>query len=138
MLMSKIGSSWIVCDLPGVISVSVLVNNNGEAVAVYKQTPGYEVFEKYEEVGFTFFLNSNALTNHHSVILFYHEAMNYLYLQTTNPDFRFNLYLDWVKAKKELDAVFSVSETQYVSFGEILRFENMFVVFRKRNPYLIL
>lgn len=111
---SKIGVCRIVCGLIGVISVSVHVNNNGEAVAIYKQTPGHEVLEKYEEDGFAFFLNTNAISNHHSVISFYHETMNYLYLNTSKADFKFNLYLDWMKAKKDLDAAFSIYETQYV------------------------
>jgi Leucine-rich repeat (LRR) protein len=96
-------------EAPRVIKISVLMNAYNEAVATFCQEPGHEVLAKYQEDGFSLFLNSLALSALDSVTLFVEEASKFLFSITNDSMFSFHLYSDWVRAKKELDAAYGVA-----------------------------
>lgn len=81
-----------------------------------KQSEQTPVLRRHGWFAFETFATRMVIEHFQSIPRIVHEIMQYLYLETREAQFEYNLYYDWTGAKKEIEVVFGVNSAQYVTF----------------------
>lgn len=82
-----------------------------------KQDFPHLVLRQHAWFAFESFVSRTVLEHFQSVSHVYHEVMQYLYAETSDPKFEYNGFYEWEAAKKEFETLFGVSAALYVLQG---------------------
>jgi len=86
----------------------------GEIVAAVHQNPGHEWLGKHQELEFESFVCNMAQQHIESIPTFVNEVLAYLFVETQSQTFKYTVYEDWLRAKKEYEQLFGIVPDTYV------------------------